>query len=73
MDIIENDLDEIASLLKKQKAHHTLKSLMTVCLNLIEHPKDERMRTLRTTNPTVARTLLAFPEARIFFETAWIY
>lgn len=68
MDIIENDLDEIASLLKKQKAHHTLKSLMTVCLNLIEHPKDERMRTLRTTNPTVARTLLAFPEAMIFLK-----
>mmetsp|Transcript_32040 Transcript_32040/g.41189 ORF Transcript_32040/g.41189 Transcript_32040/m.41189 type:complete len:430 (+) Transcript_32040:84-1373(+) len=65
---LEEKLEEIVIQLKKKDAHQTIKSLTTVCLNLMQHPKDEKVRTLRITNSTVSRTIYTIPEAMQFLS-----
>jgi hypothetical protein len=60
---MEAELMKIAQELGNKEAHASLKALITICSNLSEHPKEERYRTLRTTNVSVLRTIMREPSA----------
>ena len=56
------------SVLASDGAWPTLRALTTVSANLASRPLDERVRTLRTSNEAVARTLLEYPVAARFLK-----
>ena len=58
----------LAQVLASDGAWPTLRALTTVSANLASRPLDERVRTLRTSNEAVARTLLEYPVAARFLK-----
>lgn len=68
MELIEDELMKIVEALAQKQAFSTIKSIMTICLNLCNSPTEDRYRTLRISNPSVSRTLMTQPLAIEFLE-----